>query len=112
MHPGAQIHWRLVLRPGRDRLRRRRDGAVGQHAEHRADFHLGTLRDADFAQRASGRRVHLHGNLVGLKFHQRLVGRHRIACLLQPARDGRGGDALAQRGHLDFGRHGETVQSL
>ena len=63
------------------------------------------LRRGDRSQHAGGRRGDLHRHLVGLQLDQRLVGRDRVAVVLHPARDGGGGDAFAQRGHLDLGRH-------
>ena len=48
------------------------------------------------------RRVDFQSDLVGLQLQQRLVQRDRVARLLQPFRDRRFGDRLAQRGDLDF----------
>ena len=62
-------------------------------------------RRRSLSMHAGGGGVHLHRDLVGLELDQRLVRRHRLAGLLQPAGHGRRGDALAQGGHQDLGRH-------
>jgi hypothetical protein len=81
-----------------------------QAAEQRANLNLGAFLRHDLGQGAGGGRVDLNRHLVGLKLDQRLVGGNHIPDLLQPARDGCSGHALAQRGHLDFGRHDVLVQ--
>jgi hypothetical protein len=87
-----------------------RRAAFGERREHRADLDLGAFLGGDAAEHARTGCVHLDGDLVGLKLHQRLVRHDRLAGFLQPARDGRRGDAFAQRGHLDLGCHA-AVQS-
>ena len=66
-------------------------------AQHRADRDLRAGFGRDLGEHARGRRLHLHRHLVGFQLDQRLIHRHRLAGLLQPSRDGGGGDALAER---------------
>src|SRR5205085_434630 len=72
----------------RRRLRSRRRGAVIDHAEQRADRDRVAVLGRDLAEHAGGRRGHLDRHLVGLEFDQRLVHRHGLAGLLEPAADG------------------------
>ena len=54
---------------------------------------------------ARRRRRHFHRDLVGLQFHQRLVGLHRFTGLLEPLGDRRFGDRFAESRNADFLRH-------
>ena len=104
----------------RDGLRGRRPGRPGLAAGHRAgtvrgvvdDRELGAdrdrlvLGDRDAAQDAGGRGGDLGVHLVGGDFEQRFVRLYALAFLLEPARDGALGDALAELGHGYRDRHG------
>src|SRR5260370_279267 len=62
---------------------------------------------AEVSRGAAARRcIDLERDLVRLQLDQRLVDRPRLADLLQPPGYGRLGHRFAQRGHLDFRRHG------
>ena len=60
----------------------------------------------DLSQRASRRGRHLERHLVGLKLDNRLVGGHRVAGGLDPARHRRVSNGLAEGWDSDFNRHG------
>jgi len=64
------------------------------------------LRDRDPAQDARRRGGDLGVHLVGGDLEQRLVRLYALAFLLEPARDGALGDALAELGHGYRDRHG------
>ena len=51
------------------------------------------------------RRVDLERHLVGLELHQRLVGLHGLAGLLEPFADSCFADRLAERRDTNFSRH-------
>ena len=84
---------------------RRRDRLLDDRAEQGADLDLATFLDGDLREHAAGRGVELQGHLVRLQLDQRLIGRHRIADLLEPSRDGRFGDRSAQTWHSDLHAH-------
>ena len=84
--------------------------AVAVHldlAEDLADLHgrVGLGQDLDQRPRGGGR--HLGVDLVGGHLHQRLVGLHPVADLLQPPEDGAFRDRLAHLGHADL--HGRRA---
>ena len=54
---------------------------------------------------ARRRRRHFHRHLVGFEFHQRLVGLHRFAGLLEPLGNRRLGDRFTESRNADFLRH-------
>src|ERR1700727_1748139 len=74
-------------------------------AEQRADRDRLTGLGGDLTQDPRARRVDLERHLVGLQLHQRLVGLHRIAGLLEPFADGCFADRLPQRWDTDLSRH-------
>ena len=61
-------------------------------------------RGVDLGQRAAGGRGDLDRDLVGLELAEHLVLGDGVADLLEPGRDGRLGDALAERRHGDLDR--------
>ena len=76
--------------------------AVIDLAEQRADRDGLAVLGRDLAEHAGGRRRHFDGDLVGLELDQRLVHRHGIAGLLEPAADGGLGHGLAERRNANF----------
>ena len=79
-------------------------GAAADAAERAAGLHGLALPGVDLGERAAGRRRHLDRDLVGLELAEHLVLGHRVADLLEPGRDRRLGDALAERRHRDLDR--------
>ena len=77
-------------------------GAIRDLAEQRADRDGLAILGDDLAEHAGGRRRHFDGDLVGLQFDQRLVDRHGVAGLLEPAADGGLGHGFAERRNADF----------
>ncbi len=75
----------------------------GQHGSDGGGL---VLAHQDLGERAGERRGDLGVDLVGRDLEQRLVDRHGLADVLQPARDGALGDALAER------RHGDLLAAL
>jgi hypothetical protein len=59
----------------------------------------------DALEHAGSGRGHFDVDLVGLELHERLACGHRIAFLLEPPRDPRIHDGLADLGHDDVDRH-------
>ena len=78
-------------------------GLVTDHRQHGADLDGVVLVDLDLHQRAGHGGGDLGVDLVGGDLQERLVDRHLVADLLEPAGDGAFGDGLAERGEGDFG---------
>ena len=71
-------------------------------AQHLADLHVLAVAAVDPREHAGLRRADLDVDLVGLELDERVAGRHALAFLLQPARDARVDDRLADLGHDDI----------
>jgi hypothetical protein len=106
---GLRLCPRLGLRHSRRLLRlgggRCLGGALADAAEQCADGDIGAFADDDLGERAGRGCVHFERHLVGLELDQRIVHGDAVADLLEPARHGRFGHRLAQRGHFDLARH-------
>ena len=89
--PRGPRPWRARRRAWRQRR------AVSDLAEQRADGNGLAVLGGDLAEHAGGRRRDLDGDLVGLELDQRLVHRHGVAGLLEPAADGGLRHGLAER---------------
>jgi hypothetical protein len=72
--------------------------------DQRADGDRVAFGDELLAHRAGDRRGHLDRDLVGLEAGDRLVGRDRVARLLQPLAERRFGDRFPERRDGDVGR--------
>ena len=87
-------------------LRLRRSGCAaadaGEGRTHRDGL---VLLNQDLLQRAGHRGRDLGVDLVGGDLEERLIDLDRVADLLEPPGDGALGDALAELGHRDGGRH-------
>ena len=79
--------------------------AVLDHGELGAHRDRLVLVDGDAAQDPGGGRGDLGVHLVGRHLEERLVHLDALAFLLQPARDGALGDALAELRHRYGDRH-------
>ena len=80
-------------------------GAVRQGAQQGADFDRVAFGGDDLGQGAGLGRVDFQSDLVGFQLQQRLVQRYGVADVLQPFRDRRFRDRLAQNGDRDFQGH-------
>ena len=80
-------------------------------SQHGADLDRGVLLGPDLQQGAGDRRGDLGVDLVGGDLEQRLVDRHGVADLLEPAGDGAFGDRFTEGGESDFGGHGGFLRS-
>ena len=90
---------------GGDRRRPSAGGAAaGDAAELAAGLHGGAVLGVDLGERAAGGRGHLDRDLVGLELAEHLVLGDRVADLLEPGRDRRLGDALAEGRDHDLDR--------
>src|SRR6185312_13106792 len=90
---------------GRGRLRRFRDRAFLEDADHvlAVDGVAGAV--ADFLQHAVGGSRHFQHHLVGFEVDQVFIALHRVARLLVPGGDGGIADGFGQYRNLDFDRH-------
>ncbi|MGY4304685.1 hypothetical protein ACVIJ6_001928 [Bradyrhizobium sp. USDA 4369] len=83
-------------------------GGLGGHsaiidlAEQRADGNRLAVLGDDLAERAGRRSRHLDRHLVGFELDERLVDRHGVAGLLEPAADGGFGDGFTERRNANF----------
>ncbi len=74
-------------------------------AEHRADREAHPLLGDDLGQGSGRRRRDFDIDLVGFELDQRLVDGDRLTRMLEPFRDRRLGDQLAEARHLDLDCH-------
>ena len=95
-----------LLRLGGGRLRSHRCVALVQDRKAGANLDACAFGGNDLSQRAGRRGRHLERHLVGLKLDNRLVGGHRVAGGLDPARHRRVSNGLAEGWDSDFNRHG------
>src|SRR3712207_3640918 len=79
--------------------------APADDRELRTDLDRLVLGDEDLAQHAGSRRRDLGVDLVGRDLEEGLVDLDLLTLLLEPSGDRALGDALAQGGHGDGGRH-------
>ena len=70
--------------------------------EQRADGDRLAVLGGDLAEHSGGRRRHFDGDLVGFELDQRLVHRHGIAGLLEPAANGGFRHGLAECRNTNF----------
>ena len=100
----ARARRRPRPRPRPRRCRRACRGAAGDPAELAAGLDRRAVGGVDLGERAARRRGHLDRDLVGLELAEHLVLGDRVADLLEPGRDRRLADALAERRHHDLDR--------
>ena len=86
-------------------------GAIGDHAQHGADFDRGAGGRADFAEAPAGAGIDLQRHLVRLELEQRLVALDGVAHGLGPFGDGRLGHGFTEGGDDDIGCHGALLGS-
>ena len=83
---------------------------VVQHREHLADLHVRAFLVRDATQHAGAIGAHLEIDLLGLELDQRLADGDAVALLLQPLRDARLDDRLAELGNDDVRIRIQSIQ--